>query len=868
MMHAPVAPAPAPSLDSTSVGGRLVSTTGRALPLLGTSLTADAAGGIARVIVEQRFHNPHAEPLAVTYSLPLPADGAVSGFAFRIGGRRVVGEVDRKKAARERYEQALVEGRSAAILEQDRSSLFTQEIGNIPPGEEIIAEIVIDQRLRWLDEGAWEWRFPTVVGPRYLGEAGRVPDAARVAQDIADAPLPARFTLTCSARDAIPEGRRPESSSHALTSFETHGALRIELKEKLGARLDRDVVVRWPVTAPRVGLTLDTGRAAAEHARSSTAYGLLTVVPPSMEGALRNVPRDLIVLLDTSGSMGGEPLAQAQRMTSALIDTLRDTDRLELYEFSSSARRWKHGPVSADAKARQEATAWVRALQASGSTEMRDGILEAIGALREGSQRQVVLITDGMIGFESQVVAAITSRLPASSRLHTVGVGSSVNRSLTGPAARAGRGLEVVIGIGEDPERAVARLLARTSSPLLVELELSGHALLDHAPLKLPDLFAGAPALISVALRPEGGELCVRGRTAEGAWEQRLQVAAIDAGTGNQAAVALFGREAVEDLEMHLAGGGDKREIDATIEGLGVDFQIATRLTSWVAISRDATVDPRDALRRERMPQELPHGMSAEGVGLRSPSPVAVTRGGFAPQMLMQRSKSAAAPSFRSAPPGAPPPPAAMRPSSMASIAGPMGAPKAAPGAPMGRSEKSESLDYEERSLQPLSAPSPAAYERSAAPRKEEGFFDRAKRALGFGSRSEDTDDEGAAPPPPPAATPKGAHREASKEKKAERGGPRRLRGRVVIHSATDLVIELPIIGAPLDFHPAILGWIELANGARFAVQLDLSRTTRPGSIAVGASVRLAFTWPPGAPLDAPAAVVITLAGEEIILDL
>ena len=147
MMHAAVAPSPAPTPSTTtSAGGRLVSTTGRALPLLSTSLTADASGGVARVVVEQRFHNPHAEPLAVTYSLPLPADGAVSGFSFRIGGRRVVGEVDRKKAARERYEQALVEGRSAAILEQDRSSLFTQEIGNIPPGEEIIAEVIVDAR--------------------------------------------------------------------------------------------------------------------------------------------------------------------------------------------------------------------------------------------------------------------------------------------------------------------------------------------------------------------------------------------------------------------------------------------------------------------------------------------------------------------------------------------------------------------------------------------------------------------------------------------------------------------------------------------------------------------------------------------------
>src|SRR5262249_14824318 len=157
----------------------------------------------------------------------------------------------------------------------------------------------------------------------------------------------------------------------------------------------------------------------------------------------------------------------------------------------------------------------------------------------------------------------------------------------TGPAARAGHGVEVIVGLGEDAERAAARLVARTSAPLLVDLVLGGSALVEHAPAKLPDLFAGAPALIGVALRPDGGELTVRGRTPEGTWEQRLRVAPAAPGEGSQAVVALFGREAVEDLETRLAAGGDAREVDATIERIGVDFQISTRLTSWVAVSKD-----------------------------------------------------------------------------------------------------------------------------------------------------------------------------------------------------------------------------------------------------------------------------------------
>ncbi len=378
------------------------------------------------------------------------------------------------------------------------------------------------------------------------------------------------------------------------------------------------MVVRWKVATPRVGLALEVCRS-DRPAISADAHGLLTIVPPSLDAGTRPVPRDLIVLLDTSGSMGGAPLEQAVRVTSALVDTLRADDHLELIEFSSSARRWKVSPVAATEPARRDAIKWLRALRASGSTEMRAGILAALEGVRADAQRQVVLITDGQIGFESQVVAAICDRLPAASRLHTVGVGSGVNRSLTGPAARAGHGIEVVIGLGEDAERAAARLVARTDAPLLVDVALGGSALVDHAPARLPDLFAGAPALIGVALRPEGGDLTVRGRTLDGTWEQRLRVPALDPGHGNPAVVALFGREAVEDLELRLAAGGGARDIDEAVARLGGDFQIATRLTSWVAVSDEPTVDPRDPLRRQRMPHELPYGVSAEGLGLRAP---------------------------------------------------------------------------------------------------------------------------------------------------------------------------------------------------------------------------------------------------------
>ncbi|MBL8744711.1 MAG: VWA domain-containing protein, partial [Myxococcales bacterium] len=588
---------------------RVTDTSAQLLSLTRAELSVDASGGLARVRLVQEFANPHSEPLSVTYKLPLPADAAVGGFAFVIGDRRIVGHIDGRKEARETFERAIIEGKSAALLEQDRSSFFTQEIGNIPPGATVRAEIDIDQPLLWLSEGSWEWRFPLAAAPRYLGSHAVEGD---VGITTATGDIGARASLSMTIRDLIAEGRSPESPSHPLVTNRVAGSFKVELGSGNRAELDRDVVLRWPAAGSAPVAAIDVARPGVA-ALNGSAFGLLTIVPPAPDARVAKVARDLTLLIDTSGSMSGEPLAQAKRIACALVDSLETGDQLEMIEFSYTSTSFEPHPRPIDAALKKRAIAWIHGLEASGGTEMLSGVQHAMRELRPGSQRQVILITDGLVGFEREIVMTLLAQLPKSARLHAVGVGSAVNRSLLAPIARAGRGIEAIVGLGEDPERAAIRILSRTVAPAVVDLVVEGSAVRKVVPSAgLSDAYAGSPLRAAVELDPAGGELIVRGRTAEGAFVRSLRVVPTNPGEGSEAVVKLYGRELVEDLEMRLSAGEPASTIDPAIEDTGKRFAILTRHTSWVATTPEATVDPRDATRKLVQPQALPYGMRAQ----------------------------------------------------------------------------------------------------------------------------------------------------------------------------------------------------------------------------------------------------------------
>ncbi|HWK11467.1 MAG TPA: VIT domain-containing protein, partial [Vicinamibacterales bacterium] len=530
--------------------------------------------------------------------------GAVAGYEIRAGDRRIKGRVERRDEARAHYETARVSGRTAALVEEERPNFFTQRLGNIPAATDVIVELTIDHRLAWIAGGAWEWRFPTVVAPRYLGAPDTVSDASAVTVDVAaGATTPTAAVLLTIADDL---SAPPESPSHRLAVTDHTVTLAAD------AALDRDIVIRWSAALNEPGCRLRRSLPAIARDPAS-AYGLVTIVPPVSVDT--HVARDLVLLLDVSGSMQGRPLEQLKAVVTVLIGTLGDEDRLEMVAFASGQKRYQAAPVRTTADERRRACAWIDGLEADGGTELISAIAAALRPLREAAARQVVVVTDGLIGFEAAAVASIRDALPAASRLHAIGVGSAPNRAFLRPAARAGRGVEVLIHLDEPAESSARRIAAATREPVVIDVSVEGTALVARSP-RLPDLLTGSPILAPLRLRPDGGMLIVRGRTANGAWQEHVDVPATIPGEGSDAIAALWAREAIDDLELDLACGGNRSDIDRRIEQLALQHSISSRLTSWVAVAEEPSVDPREPVRVERIPQSLPYGMSPEGVGV------------------------------------------------------------------------------------------------------------------------------------------------------------------------------------------------------------------------------------------------------------
>ena len=576
-------PAAAAAADATQGTGLLVPIGGDYVtaPLLNTDVNIQVNGLVARVSVMQEFENDSPEWVEGVYVFPLPDTAAVDHMRMYIGDRFIEGEIREKEQARKDYEAAKTSGKKTSLVEQQRANLFTTAVANIAPGERVIIEIEYLEDLHY-DSGTFSLRYPMTVTPRYRSDGAAASDALPPAAPMLPTAQSQRVSLQASVNAGMPL-EIVASRYHPVNVAEANGQYLVSLAGGQ-APMDHDFELLWrpvPSAVPRAMTFSET--------INGQPHYLLMVVPPGSDLAgAATLPREMVFIIDTSGSMHGVSIEQAKRALQTALDTLQAGDRFNVIEFNSITTPLFPTSVAADAGNLGVAQSFVRALQANGGTEMYPALDFALRATNDdGYLRQLVFITDGAVENEEGLFRLIDTRLQAA-RLFTVGIGSAPNSWFMRKAAEAGRGTFTTISALHEVGEKMDRLFGKLESPQVTDISVQwpGSVLIDSYPEVVPDLYLGEPVVIkaraSGAVRP-GDVVRITGNSIGGAWRSELPLAADtkSAGVG-----ALWARARIAALFDEQRRGADEEQTRLAVVATALAHHLVSRYTSLVAVDK------------------------------------------------------------------------------------------------------------------------------------------------------------------------------------------------------------------------------------------------------------------------------------------
>ncbi|MDZ8081871.1 MAG: VIT domain-containing protein [Nostoc sp. DcaGUA01] len=587
-------------------------------PLKYTEVLAKVAGNLSRVEVIQSFENPFMQPLEAVYIFPLPDEAAVDDMEIKIGDRSIKGNIKKREEAQQIYEKAKQEGRTAGLLEQERDNIFTQSLANIKPGEQIDVTIRYTESLKF-DAGNYEFVFPMVVGPRYIpgttidnsGDTDRVPDASRITPPVVPEGMRSRhdihLTVEIDAGLPISQVRSP---SHQLKIEHSGQIVRIQLAGE-DTIPNKDLILRYQVSAQETQSTVLT------QTDDRGGHFTIYLIPALSYSTDEIVPKDVVFLVDTSGSQSGDPLQKCQELMRRFINGLNPNDTFTILDFSDRVRQLSKTPLANTAENRAKAIAYINNLQAAGGTEMLSGIRTAINfPAPAGRLRSVVLLTDGYIGNENEILAEVQQHLQVGNRLYSFGAGSSVNRFLLNRIAEIGRGISRIIRHDEPTEEVAEKFYKQINNPVLTNIQISWQGDTESPviyPKIAPDLFCEQPlVLFGRKQNKVSGNLQISGIAAGGKHYQKTFHLTFEE-TGNLAVAQLWGRACIKELMNQMLSFETKTGVEAVTQ-TALTYQLLSQYTAFVAISDDVRVEPGSEYLSMQVPVEMPEAVSYEGV--------------------------------------------------------------------------------------------------------------------------------------------------------------------------------------------------------------------------------------------------------------
>ena len=580
------------------------------LPLAHTQVDFNISGVIADVVVTQQYKNAGTRPLSARYVFPASTRAAVTGLRMRVGQQTISAVIKEREAAEKRYQAAKAAGETATLLAQDRPNVFTMRVANIMPGDRIEVELHYNELLV-PENGRYEFVYPTVVGPRYGGDADAPHDAFVQSAYLhaADMP-PSTFAAQGRIAAGIPLTELSVPSHQVSVLAEGDAARTVRLSA--GAHGDRDFIVRYRLQGDQVQSGL------VAYAGADENVFLLTVQPPQRPQLAEIPPREYVFVLDVSGSMHGFPLDTAKLVLARLADQLRPQDSFNVLTFSGGSHVLFPRSQPANKQNLVAAVSAINQASGGGATELRPALQRALAmpTADPHTARTFIVVTDGYISAERELFTLVRDRV-GDANLFTLGIGSSVNRYLIEGLSRAGFGEAFVVTEPDEIGDAVTALADYVSTPVLTDISVTceGFDAYDLLPQQIPDLLASRPLVLLGKWRgPAQGHVVVRGYSASGVFTQRIDVGAVEPRVEHRVVSQLWARQRITDISDFAMGAESDAE-RAEVTALGLRYRLLSKFTSFVAVAEGRRNHTHEGDEQVDQPSPLPLGVEDTAIG-------------------------------------------------------------------------------------------------------------------------------------------------------------------------------------------------------------------------------------------------------------
>ena len=579
------------------------------LPLKDTRVDLNVSGVIADVRVVQTYSNEGTRPINATYLFPASTRAAVYSMRMKIGNQIIVAKIKEREAAKQEFEEAKKQGKSASLLEENRPNVFSMKLANIMPRDVVEIELRYTELLIPTD-GVYQVVYPTVVGPRYPSKEGEdKPPVGTAYQHEGEQP---KSTLHISTR--ISAGMPIEEldcPSHKLAAaWDGNRLATLELDEADAFQGNRDFILNYRLKGKQIssGLLLFQGE--------DENFFLYMAQPPKRVEAAAIPPREYIFVVDVSGSMSGFPLDTSKKLLEDLIGNLRPTDLFNVILFSGDSTALAESSIPANGENVSRALQLIDEQRGAGGTELLPALEQAMSMHREGDiSRSIVVITDGYISGEDDLFDYIRANL-GNANVFAFGIGSSVNRYLIEGVAKAGMGEPFVLIDEKKAAETAAKFREYIQTPVLsgVKVQASGFDVYDVFPKHLPDLLADRPVIVFGKWRgTPSGTFELTGNTGAGPYRAVTEVSEFAPDGSNSALKYLWARSRIDELAGFGSGSlGDERTKEIT--ALGLKYNLLTRYTSFIAV-REKIVNPDGAATDVDQPLPLPVGVTDMAIG-------------------------------------------------------------------------------------------------------------------------------------------------------------------------------------------------------------------------------------------------------------